>query len=610
VQTLHVGRHAQIRPRQVMTAAELEAGRDFGRYLDVDGDGIPYRTYPGTASHTRLVLHARHQPRPLRALHEEAGPYVDNMDRLLRKFATAAKLVPQAVRTDSAQPTRFGVIHYGSTSPAMSEALSLLGGDGLDVDALRVRGFPFGAEVAEFVAGHERIFVVEQNRDAQLRTLLVNELEIDPKKLVPVLHYDGTPITARFISGAIGERLKSANVLPLRKAAHDLSAEAQAPSPGAADQQARLHAARLRGLDLDAMRGLRPRLDLSRDHPGLLRARPAAASHRQALGHRLLVEDADLFPRRQPRLQLGARPHAVGAHRRQSREPRSRLSWRLGRRRQRLDRARQFAHALRRGVNMMYIVENNGVYGLTKGQFSATADAGSLSKRGAENRDAPIDLVAMALQLGATFVARSFSGDKQQLVPLLKAAILHQGAAFIDCISPCVAFNNHAGSTKSFDYVRAHNAALNRLDVMPPRAEITAEYEPGETHGVKLHDGSTIYLRKVAAEHDVHDKVAAMNLLLQRQARARSSPASSTCTPTPTTCTRISNTLERPFQRARRGRALPGRRGAAEVQRGAALNRHAARRFRRAALLPDRERRHEDPRQARGLPRAHRRRCR
>ncbi|MBM3526408.1 MAG: 2-oxoacid:ferredoxin oxidoreductase subunit beta, partial [Alphaproteobacteria bacterium] len=178
----------------------------------------------------------------------------------------------------------------------------------------------------------------------------------------------------------------------------------------------------------------------------------------------------------------------------------------------------QFAHALRRGVNMMYIVENNGVYGLTKGQFSATADAGSLSKRGAENRDAPIDMVALALQLGATFVARSFSGDKEQLVPLIKAAILHEGAAFIDCISPCVAFNNHTGSTKSFDYVRAHNAALNRLDVMTPREEITTRYAPGEAQAVPLHDGTTILLRKVAAEHDVHDKIAAMNLLQQRQA--------------------------------------------------------------------------------------------
>ena len=124
----------------------------------------------------------------------------------------------------------------------------------------------------------------------------------------------------------------------------------------------------------------------------------------------------------------------------------------------------QFAHAIRRGVNMVYIVENNGVYGLTKGQFSATADRGSKSKRGVMNNDNSVDLIAMALQLGATFVARSFSGDKTQLVPLIAAAIGHKGASFIDVISPCIAFNNHSGSTKSFDYVREHNDAVNRLD--------------------------------------------------------------------------------------------------------------------------------------------------
>ena len=127
-------------------------------------------------------------------------------------------------------------------------------------------------------------------------------------------------------------------------------------------------------------------------------------------------------------------------------------------------------------VNMVYIVENNGVYGLTKGQFSATADRGSKSKRGVINTDNSIDLAAMALQLGATFVARSFSGDKKQLVPIIKAAIEHKGAAFLDVISPCVAFNNHAGSTKSFDYVREHNEAVNRLDVLSGRAPITVDY--------------------------------------------------------------------------------------------------------------------------------------
>src|SRR5450756_1234257 len=133
----------------------------------------------------------------------------------------------------------------------------------------------------------------------------------------------------------------------------------------------------------------------------------------------------------------------------------------------------QFAHCMRRGVNMVYIVENNGVYGLTKGQFSATADKGSKSKRGVVNSDESIDLAGLALQLGATFVARSFSGDKTQLVPLIKAAIEHRGAAFLDVISPCVTFNNHAGSTKSYDYVREHNEAVNRIDVMIGREPIT-----------------------------------------------------------------------------------------------------------------------------------------
>jgi 2-oxoglutarate ferredoxin oxidoreductase subunit beta len=178
----------------------------------------------------------------------------------------------------------------------------------------------------------------------------------------------------------------------------------------------------------------------------------------------------------------------------------------------------QFAHAIRRGVNMVYIVENNGVYGLTKGQFSATADRGSKSKRGAVNTDSSIDLVAMAMQLGATFVARSFSGDKTQLVPLIKAAIEHQGAAFIDCISPCVAFNNHAGSTKSFDYVREHNETVNRLDFMTPRAPIHIDYEPGTVEIVEQHDGSKLALRKVAADYDPHDRVHAMTYLAERAA--------------------------------------------------------------------------------------------
>jgi len=181
----------------------------------------------------------------------------------------------------------------------------------------------------------------------------------------------------------------------------------------------------------------------------------------------------------------------------------------------------QFAHAIRRGVNMVYIVENNGVYGLTKGQFSATADRGSKSKRGLVNSDSAIDMVAIALQLGASYVARSFSGDKDQLVPLIKGAIEHEGAAFIDVISPCVAFNNHAGSTKSFDYVREHNEAVNRLDVITGRAPIKLDQAPGTVQVVEQHDGSRLVLRKLNAEYDANDRLAAMSFLQTHAAKGQ-----------------------------------------------------------------------------------------
>ncbi len=177
----------------------------------------------------------------------------------------------------------------------------------------------------------------------------------------------------------------------------------------------------------------------------------------------------------------------------------------------------QFAHVMRRGVNMVYIVENNGVYGLTKGQFSATADKGSKSKRGAVNSDVPIDLATLAINLGATFVARGFSGDKEQLVPLIKSAVAHHGAAFIDVVSPCVAFNNHPGSTKSYDYIREHNEAVNFLDFISPREEITTEYAPGEVRSVVLHDGGAIRLRKVGQYYDPSDRAAALGYLEARR---------------------------------------------------------------------------------------------
>lgn len=176
----------------------------------------------------------------------------------------------------------------------------------------------------------------------------------------------------------------------------------------------------------------------------------------------------------------------------------------------------QFAHSIRRGVNMCYIVENNGVYGLTKGQFSATSDKGSKSKRGVENTENGIDLVALALQLGATYVGRGFSGDKEQLVPLIKGALTHHGPAVLDVISPCIAFNNHAGSTKSFDYVREHNEAMNRLDVILGRTPITASFAAGEVREVAQHDGSVLRLRKLHEDYDPTNRIAAANYIQER----------------------------------------------------------------------------------------------
>ncbi len=173
----------------------------------------------------------------------------------------------------------------------------------------------------------------------------------------------------------------------------------------------------------------------------------------------------------------------------------------------------QFCHAIRRNVNMLYVLENNGVYGLTKGQFSASADLGTKSKRGAVNGVPPIDAVNVALTMGATFVARSFSGDKQQLVPLLEAGLRHQGFAFIDVISPCVTFNDHPGSTKSYAYTRTHNYEVIETDFVPLREEITAEYAEGTVRAVKLHDGSTVLLRKVAEDYDPTDRSAVIEYL-------------------------------------------------------------------------------------------------
>ncbi len=173
----------------------------------------------------------------------------------------------------------------------------------------------------------------------------------------------------------------------------------------------------------------------------------------------------------------------------------------------------QFVHLMRRNLPIIYIVEDNGCYGLTKGQFSPTADQGTKAKNGVVNDLPPLDLCALAIELGATFVARSFSGDKKQLLSILKAAISHRGTCLIDVISPCVTFNDHEGSTKSYAYVKDHDEVLGEVTFVPFFEDITVEYEAGETTNVKMHDGSHLYLRKIAADYNPSDKMAALTLL-------------------------------------------------------------------------------------------------
>jgi 2-oxoglutarate/2-oxoacid ferredoxin oxidoreductase subunit beta len=179
----------------------------------------------------------------------------------------------------------------------------------------------------------------------------------------------------------------------------------------------------------------------------------------------------------------------------------------------------QLSHAIRRNVNMLYLLENNGVYGLTKGQFSASADVGSRSKRGEPNVQPPIDPVLLALTLGATFVARSFSGDKAQLVPILKAGLSHRGFALVDIVSPCVTFNDHEGSTKSYSYTRMHYHEVAPVDFVPLRSEITTAYPEGGTSEVRMHDGSIVRFRKLEEGYDPTDRDAAYRYVREGQQR-------------------------------------------------------------------------------------------
>ena len=218
----------------------------------------------------------------------------------------------------------------------------------------------------------------------------------------------------------------------------------------------------------------------------------------------------------------------------------------------------QFAHIVRRRINMLYVVDNNGTYGLTKGQFSATNDKGSTNKRGLPNLYEPIDLVSMALQLGASFVARSFSGDKRQLVPLIKAGLMHQGFAFIDVISPCVAFNNHAGSTKSYDYVRGHSETVTVADYITGSEEITVDYDAGTMEDVRMPDGSTLRLRKLDAGYDPHDRIDALHYVQERHSEGEVVTGLLYVDPDASDCHEVLDTTLRPLNSLAEADLCPG----------------------------------------------------
>ncbi|MDH5589463.1 MAG: 2-oxoacid:ferredoxin oxidoreductase subunit beta [Gemmatimonadota bacterium] len=227
----------------------------------------------------------------------------------------------------------------------------------------------------------------------------------------------------------------------------------------------------------------------------------------------------------------------------------------------------QFCHAIRRNVNMLYVLENNGVYALTKGQFSASADVGTRSKKGEVNRHGPIDPVNLALSLGATFVARSFSGDKRQLVPLLKAGLAHKGFAFIDVISPCVTFNDHVGSTKSYAHTRTHAHEVVETDFVQLKSRITADYEGGSTQAVTMHDGSVVRFSKVSEDYDPRDRGKVLRYLREVRNRGEVATGLLYLEESYEDLHEFENTVERPLVELEYETLCPGSKALAELQK-------------------------------------------
>src|SRR6266851_3266220 len=411
---------------------------EWARYRDVDGDGVSYRTLPGT-DHPAAGYFTRGSGHDEMARYtESADAYARNMDRLARKLETARHALPAPVVEESGNP--IGLIAFGSSHAAIVEARQTLAEAGKAVDYLRVRALPLSDDVAAFVSRHEHVYVVEQNRVGQLRDA-----------------YKGAATT---LCAGCGHNSITNHMI---KALYELGVEPHM-------------LAKMSGIGCSSKT---PAYFVETAHGfnGVHGRMPALTTGAHLANRQLIM--------------LGVSGDGDTA------------SIGLG----------QFMHLIRRNVDCTYIIEDNGTYGLTKGQFSATADLGSVQKKGAVNTFQPIDPCAVALTLGCSFVARSFSGDGKQVVPLIKAAIAHRGTAILDIVSPCVTFNDHDGSTKSYSWVKDHEESIADVSFIPFFEEVHVDYEPGTVRDVELNDGSHILLKKLGEDHDPTDRRAAMKVI-------------------------------------------------------------------------------------------------
>ena len=500
---------------KLLTAAKLKEIGEWGRYKDVDGDGIAYRTIPGDGLPVYFTRGSGHNAKGQYS--ERPDDYVENMDRLSRKFETARQFVPKPVVQNNPK-AKIGFIGYGTSHLAIEESRDQLREETkVETSYFRLRAYPFNDELAAFIDAHERVYVIEQNRDAQLLQLM--KLEVTPdrqKKLRSVLHYNGLPIDARSITDDV---LAQEGFEVATKTA-DAASSGGHGRWGITSMATPIKVNRI-GLEPQIYKGGKTTLCAGCGH-NAISERIIDAFYEMGIDPKQVIKLSGIgCSSKSPAYFLGGSHGFNAVHGRMPSVGTGAMlanhkliaigisgdgdTGAIG--------IGQFVHLMRRNLPIIYIIEDNGCYGLTKGQFSPTADLGSKLKTGVVNDLPPIDTCALAVELGATFVARSFSGDKKQLLALLKAALAHRGTVMLDVISPCVTFNDHEGSTKSYAYVKDHDDPVEEVSFVPFFEDIAVDYEPGTTQEVTMHDGSKLYLKKLEEDYDPTDKIGALKRL-------------------------------------------------------------------------------------------------